>query len=130
MKILLSFILLWVVSPESDPYADVSAEITAAIKNGNAKEITKHFNDKVDLKMFDKEDVFSKAQAEAILQDFFNKNKVKSFNTSHSSSNKGPNQFVVGILETSGGKFRVSFLIKKLDAVFLVSQFRIEKENE
>ena len=63
MKILLSFIFLFFLSPESDPYADVSAEITAAIKAGNANYITKHFNEKVDLKVCDKEEAFFKLQA-------------------------------------------------------------------
>jgi hypothetical protein len=37
---------------------------------------------------------------------------------------------VVGSLETSNGKYRLSFLIKKFEDKYLISQFRIETENE
>ena len=88
-----------------------------------------NFNDKVDLKIFDQEEVYSKAQAESVLKDFFTKNKVRGFTTSHTSAVKTGNQFVVGTLETSTGKYRLSFLIKKIGEKYLISQFRIENEN-
>src|ERR1700741_1640579 len=128
MKTLAIFLFTLLLPFFSDPYNDVSDDITNAIKQGNAQAIAKYFNDKLDLKILDQEDVYSKAQAESVLKDFFTKHKVKSFTPSHSSANKTANQFVVGALDTSNGKFRLSFLIKKIEDKYLISQFRIETE--
>ena len=130
MKTLAIYLIVLFTPLFADPYTDVSDDITNAIKQGNASVIAKYFNDKIDLKILDQEDVYSKAQAESVLKDFFAKHKVKTFTPSHSSSANSANQFVVGILETMNGKFRISFLIKKFDDKFLISQFRIETENE
>lgn len=113
-----------------DPFLDTSAEIMDAIKQGNAAGVAKHFNDKIDLKILDQEDVYSKAQAELVLKNFFAKHPVKSFVESHSSNAKSANQFVVGTLTSTNGKYRVSFLLKKFDNRFLISQFRIENDND
>jgi hypothetical protein len=130
MKTLAIYLLVFFTPFFSDPYNDVSDDITNAVRQGNAQAISKYFNDKLDLKILDQEDVYSKAQAESVLKDFFSKHKVKAFTPSHSSANKTTNQFVVGSLETSNGKFRLSFLIKKFEDKYLISQFRIETENE
>jgi hypothetical protein len=111
-------------------YLDVSTEVLDAIKQGNAAAIAKNFNDKIDLKILDQEDVYSKAQAELVLKDFFAKHPVKSFVESHSSNAKSANQFVVGTLTSTNAKYRVSFLLKKFGDRFLISQFRIENEND
>lgn len=113
-----------------DPIADLSSDVIEAVKKGDAAKIASHFSDKIDLKIFDQEDVYSKAQAESVLKDFFTKNKVKGFTTSHSSAVKTGNQFVVGTLDTSTGKYRLSFLIKKIGEKYLISQFRIENESD
>src|SRR5438046_439555 len=80
-------------------------EVESAIKTGNASEISKHFSDNVDLKIMDKEEVYSKSQAELIIKDFFAKHPVKSFNLLHKSAAKGDSQYSIGTLETSNGKF-------------------------
>ena len=113
-----------------DPFVDTSDDINNAIKQGDAKAVAAFFNDKVDLKIKDQEDVYSKAQAESVVKDFFLKNKVKGFTPAHSSASKGANQFVVGTLDTSTGKYRVSYLLKKNNEKFLINQFRIEDETD
>lgn len=113
-----------------DPFLDTASDIVAALNKGNSAEISKFFSDRVDLKILDKEDLYSKSQAESILKDFFSKRIVKSFKESHSSSAKSANQFVVGILDTNSGRFRVSFFLKKTATKYQISQFRIESFNE
>ncbi|MBC7865450.1 MAG: DUF4783 domain-containing protein [Bacteroidia bacterium] len=130
MKTFCLMLFMFCGSFGGDPIADLSNEVIEAVKKGDAAEIAKNFNDKVDLKIFDQEDVYSKAQAESVLKDFFAKNKVKGFTTSHSSTVKAGNQFVVGTLDTSTGKYRLSFLIKKIGEKYLISQFRIENESD
>ncbi len=104
-------------------------DIVNAVKAGNSKAISTYFTDNVDLKVLQQEDVYSKAQAELIVKDFFSKHAVKSFNIDHKST-KTDSQFAIGKLETSNGKFRVYFLLKKSADKFKIQQFRIEPENE
>jgi hypothetical protein len=105
---------------------EVSDEIVTALKAGKASDLVKYFDEKVALKIINQEDVLSKAQAEANLKHFFSKNTVKAFSSSHVSSMNKQSQYITGTLETSGGKYRVSILIR----YNLVSQFRIEYDNE
>jgi hypothetical protein len=130
MKAILLFFGFFLSSIFADPFIDVSKDVVDAIKQGNAQLIAKNFNDKIDLKILDKEDVYSKAQAELVLKDFFAKHPIKSFVESHTSAAKSSNQFVVGTLTCTNGKYRVSFLLKKISERFLISQFRIETEND
>lgn len=105
---------------------EVSDEIVAAIKQGKATEIVKHFDDRVSIKIINQEDVLSKSQAEANLKFFFEKHPVKNFSSVHISGSNSSAQYITGNLETSNGRFRVSVLIKR----GLVTQFRIENDNE
>ena len=108
--------------------SDVIDDIAAAIRSGNPKNISKYFIDSIEIKMIDKEQVYSKQQAEMILKDFFGKHIVKSFTISHKSELKNGSQYVVGHLETVNGKFRTFFLIKTTGDKGLVQQFKIENE--
>lgn len=105
---------------------EVSDDLVAALKAGKASDLVKYFDEKVALKIINQEDVLSKSQAEANLKHFFSKYTVKTFTSSHVSSMNKQSQYITGTLETSGGKFRVSILIRHN----LVSQFRIEPDNE
>lgn len=109
---------------------DVIDDIAASIRTGNPKNISKFFIENIDLKIIDREDVYSKQQAEMILKDFFSKHPVKAFSVAHKSEPKNGSQYVVGTLETTNGKFRTYFLIKTTGAQTLIQQFRIETENE
>jgi hypothetical protein len=124
VKVLLYITLLFTGFAFSD--LEVSDDIVSALKAGKASELVKYFDEKVALKIINQEDVLSKAQAEANLKNFFSKYTVKAFTSSHVSSMNKQSQYITGTLETSGGKFRVSILIR----FNLVSQFRIENEIE
>lgn len=130
MKTFCMIFLMMFGSFGGDPVLDLSNDVIEAIKKGDAAKIAQYFDEKVDLKILDQEDVYSKAQAESVIKGFFAKNKVKGFTTSHSSPEKAGKQFVVGTLETTSGKHRLSFLIKKVGEKYLISQFRIENESD
>ena len=107
---------------------DVIEDISFAIRSGNSRNISKYFIEQIDLKMIDKESVYSKQQAEMILKDFFEKHIVKTYTVAHKSEPKNGSQYVIGALDTSKGKFKTYFLIKTSADKSLVQQFRIENE--
>ncbi len=124
------FILSFLIGFSGFASKDLISDIAAVIKTGNSKEISKYFADNVDLKIIDKEDAYSKSQAELIIKDFFTKHAVKSFTLSHQSTSKGDSQFAIGTLVTANGKYRVYYLLKKFGDKQLIQQFRIEAEDE
>ncbi len=54
-------------------------QVLTALKNGNAAQLAKYFDTRVDISLPNKSDNFSKNQAEGILKDFFASNEVKKF---------------------------------------------------
>ena len=115
MHTLLSILIFFtLIQPPVEPVLDISDDVASAVKTGNASNVAKFFSANVDLKILDKEDVYSKAQAELILKDFFAKNPIKSFAIIHKGTSKSGDQFAIGTYETSTGKkFRSYFLFKK-----------------
>src|SRR3954467_2128357 len=92
--------------------ADIVDDVANAIRSGNAKEISKYFADNVDLKVLEQENIYSKAQAELILKDFFEKHPVQEFTVVHKSQPKNESQFAIGTLKTTNGNYRVHYLMK------------------
>jgi hypothetical protein len=103
---------------------DLNDDLSLALKKGNAEELVKLFSDKLSIKVLAQEDLMSKSQAQAIIADFFSKNKVKNYTPSHTSVVNGDQQFITGTIDTNSGKYRVSILIRSN----LISGFRIENE--
>ncbi len=115
----------------TEPLMDISDDASAAVKTGNAANVAKYFSANVDLKILTKEDVYSKAQAELILKEFFTKNPVKSFAIMHKGTSKNGDQFAIGTYESSAGKkFRTYFLFKKEGAALTIQQLRFEAQDE
>ncbi len=110
--------------------ADIADDVANAIRTGNAKEISKYFADNVDLKVLEQENIYSKAQAELILKDFFAKHPVKEFTIVHKSLPKNESQFAIGTLKTANGNYRVHYLMKTATGATTVTQFRIENADE
>ena len=78
-KLILIITTLIITSFNSMAQNDGIDVISVAIKSGNAKEISKHFDSSISLKILNKEDVYSKAQAEIIIKDFIMKNPIKNY---------------------------------------------------
>ena len=106
-------------------WGDINEDVTSALKQGNTSGLVKLFSDKVSVKVLSQEDLLSKSQAQALIEDFFLKHKVKSYQTSHTSIVNGDQQFITGSLDTNAGKYRISILVRGN----VISQFRIENDN-
>jgi hypothetical protein len=132
LKPLLAFLFLFVhFSPNNALQADIVDQLAANFRLGNSKEIAKNFSSSIELIIVDQEDVYSKAQAEQILKDFFIKNPPSKVSIVHQLNNV---PFRLGILymQTKSGKFRVtiSMALKKPSNTFLITELRIEADKE
>ena len=111
-------------------FADIGEEVSAALKVGNSKELAKYFASNVELTIISKEGNYSKAQAEQILKDFFASHPVKDFQVMHQGGENGSSRYTIGTLTTSKAAYRVFYLVKTEGKKQVVSQLRIENQEE
>lgn len=104
-------------------------EVSSAIRSGDAKGIAKFFNGNVELTIINQEDVYSKAQAEMVLRDFFTKNTAKSFSIIHNGVSKEGDKYAIGTLSTTQGvNYRTYFYIKESGGSSYIQELRFERE--
>ena len=87
-------------------------DVVTAMRNGNASQLSKYFDNRVDISLPGKSDNYSKSQAEMILKDFFSSNEVKNFQVKHKGEQNG-SQFCIGLLQTRNGNYRTKFFMKQ-----------------
>ena len=109
--------------------ADIYDELADAIRAGDAHHIAGYFDTKVNLALSNQEDVYSKAQAELLIKDFFSRNPAKSFTLVHKGSSKEGSLFAVGTLVCTNNKsYRVSFVMKSVKGVNTIQELRFENQ--
>ncbi|OPZ58119.1 MAG: hypothetical protein BWY89_00166 [Bacteroidetes bacterium ADurb.BinA012] len=123
--VLLTFTFL--LSAQDQPR--IPAGIAIAFRTGSASGLSEYLNKTVELVLPGKEDFYSKSVAETILKDFFTRYRSREFVIRHQGA-RGDAQYAIANLETDKGKFRVYFLLKKVDGNPLIHQIRIEADNE
>jgi len=106
--------------------ADILDDVSNLMKAGNTKEISRYFASDVELTILSQEHVSSKAQAEVILQDFFNKHHPGSVKIVHKLTSNPNLLYAVLILNTNNGVFRTSFSMKNISGKFLITEIGIE----
>lgn len=85
--------------------------VVGALRSGNASELSKYFDDNVELTLPDKSNSYSKAQALTIVKDFFSNNGVKGFELKHKGDSPG-GHYCIGTLQTKSGSFRAHVFMK------------------
>ncbi|HEY0678808.1 MAG TPA: DUF4783 domain-containing protein [Chitinophagaceae bacterium] len=98
-------------------------DVVAAIRAGNSAELSKYFDNRVDIALPDKTDTYSKAQAEMIIRDFFNSKGVIGFELKHKGENGGA-QFCVGILKTRNAEYRTHLFMRQRGDRQLLQEIR------
>lgn len=108
---------------------DIYDEVSVAIRSGDAKQLATYFGSSVDLTVISQEDVYSKAQAELIVKDFFSRNPPKSFTLLHKGSSREGTVYGIGNLQSTNGKsFRTSFFLKMSSGRYMIQELRFETE--
>ena len=107
---------------------DVFAPIKDAIKASNAKEVIKFFNTSVDMNLAGEASMYSKAQAEFVLRDFFKKYPATEFRIQHTGSSKGGLQFAIGEYVSNADVFDVLIRVKEVSGAYLIHEINFVKE--
>jgi len=132
-KILYIMGLVWVVL---FPMLSLNAQtgkvpegIVLSFEAGNAAELSKFFPNNIELIILEKEDVYSRSQAEQIIRKFFSEHKPESFKVIFEGG-KESSRYAIGSLQTRNETYRVYILMKRQDGSPLIHQLRIEEEEE
>lgn len=120
---LLSLALLATITSFISPSFD---DVVKAIKAGDASQLSKYFDNTIEITLPGKSNSYSKSQAELVLHDFFASNTVKDFEILHKSDNSG-SQYCIGNLKTINGTFRTTIFMKQKDNVEVLQELRFEK---
>ncbi len=100
-------------------------DVIKSLRSGNASELSKHFDDNLELTLPDKSDNYSKAQAQVILKDFFGNNSVRGFELKHKGDSPG-GHYCIGTLQTSSGNFRTNVFMKIKAGKEVVREIRFQ----
>lgn len=110
-------------------YSQESKQFTAAIGNGDAKSLAQHFDSNIELSIVNEDGLYTKKQAELILQRFFEKHPVISFETKHEGGDLKRSKFLIGELKTNNHLYRCHLLFKKVDEKIQIIELRLELEE-
>jgi hypothetical protein len=109
-------------------FADNFDDVAAALKSGNAKQVSTFFNTNLALTIMNDEGTYSKQQAEVIMRNFFTQNPPKQVSIQHRGSSGQGAKYAVAIYECTNGKFRAYIFMKDAGNGLLIHELRIEKD--
>ena len=107
---------------------EVIPSVAAALKSGNAAQIAKNFDKRVDITIDDNADNYSNTQAEMILKGFLGKFSFRDFTVIHKGTSPDGAQHTIGSLKTNAGSYRTYIYVKKSGGVQFIQEIRFEKE--
>lgn len=125
MKRLLSIALFTILSISVFAQSDTEP-IVQAFKTANIDNIAAHFDEFIDLKLLDKEEVknMSKNQASIALKAFYTENGIKGFEKV-SDGGKGTLIYLIGKLTTGNKSFNVTIQMKQKNGKPAIITIRI-----
>ena len=120
---------LAVANPVMKQADDPLDKIALAIQAGNAKALAAYFDNTVEITIQNDEGVvYSKAQAEQVMKDFFMKNSPTSFKIMHKGSSVGNSMYGIGTMQTSKGGYRVNVFYKKNGADYVIYKLKFTND--
>ena len=90
-------------------------EIVVAIRLGNAAQLSRYFDSRVDISLPDKTDSYSRNQAEMVIRDFFSSIGVRNFEIKYKGENNG-SKYCIGTLKTRNGDYRTKLFMKQKES--------------
>ena len=128
ISICFSVILLTQFTVIAHELPGLDDNIAAAIKAGNSKELAKYFGPTVEIKLPGSDGVFSKAQAEMIMKDFFAKSAAVSFVVNQKGNSAGGAQFIIGTYKNKNEILNVYILLKPVTNQLMIQQMHFEAD--
>ncbi len=102
-------------------------DVTNGLRSGNVTTIAKYFDNTVAITIANNQSIYSKAQAEIVLKDFFTKNQVKEFTVKQGGPSGDNSKYAVGTLTTSNGTYQIYLVMKQKENSYVLREMRFEK---
>lgn len=129
MKSSLFALLLLPLLAWTSPPAQSITDISAAIRSGDAATLGSYFDQSVELATPGHEDVYDKAEAVRLVQQFFAKHPPSNFSQVHQGTSKSNDfEYIIGNLGAAGKTFRVYFYMRKAAGKYIIQELRFDEE--
>ena len=124
---LLSGVFVWFLLTSWSMPSDIFKEVENAISLGNSKMMVGYLNTSIELETPTSKGIYSRGQAELILDKFFQKYPPISFTIAQKGNSSGGSRFAVGnYVSTRERAFRVTIFVKKSGADYLIQEIKFE----
>ena len=127
-KLTILFSLFLVITGSALASLDMLDDIANALRSGDSRSVSRYFGNTVDLTIISQEEVYSKTQAEQVLQDFLSKNPPRSFVVVHQGTKVGAKYAIGTYVSNQGVTYRVYFFVKQSGTGEVIQDLRFEKE--
>ena len=104
------------------------SNVSAALRAGSSKDLSRHFNDGVEISIDDHRANYGLTQAEFVIKDFFKKHPPGSFDYLHQGESKEGLRYAMGRYTYAGGVFRVYMVMKQYRGNYLIDTITFTKE--
>jgi len=129
MKLFYLSIMVCISTVSHISVADPIDKIAELIRQRNIHEMAKSFAGNVEVTILGDENVYSKAQAEVIIDKFFSQNLPRAVKMLHRVNSNPKYRFGVLIVNTSNGTYRVAVTLKETEGNLALIEFRVETEG-
>lgn len=109
---------------------DIFGSMKAAIKAGNAEDLSKSFNQNLDVNIEGNLNAFSKTQATFAVAEFFKAHPPADFSIVHKGASQGGLQFAIGKYVSGADTYSVMMRVKEIGKVFLIHDISFVKEKK
>lgn len=110
------------------PTLDLKSALETGFTTSNSKMIADYFAANIDVSLLDKENLYSKSQAEQVLRTFFLEHKPSKFTIIHQGKSD-KTQYYIGALSTDSGSFRITVNVKIDANKKLITHLTIESDD-
>jgi hypothetical protein len=119
-KTLLFVFNLLLISHLTIAQDDVLTNVKTQLKQGNAKEIARYFNDIIEISIDGEKGNYSKTQGEFVLRDFFRNNPPDDYQKIHQGASKEGLNYMIGKYTCPQGTYRVYIVVKQFKGDYLI----------
>jgi hypothetical protein len=125
----LLFALSLMISSMSYVFAQsFQVSISQAIESGNSRELTRHFDKRVQVSIDDQSNNYSTSQAEIIVRNFLDGLGRKEYRILHSSTEEaGAVQLYIGEIRSTKAQYKTYIYMRKMGGQSYIQELRFEK---
>lgn len=115
-------------TPLPSEIEQVAESIVDAFKSGDAKLLSDFLNTSVEIATPSGEGIYSKTQAERVMQRFFTQNKPVNTTVIHKGDSNAGSSFIVLSFKTEKQNYRITVFLKQINSEVKIQEIDIVKQ--